>query len=619
MARPKFSRFKKHVEPRYILDALQRLLPPDDISPSEWAAKFRILNQRSSYITGLWQNQKTPYLVGVMDEIMNYGTEETIFCKPSQVGGTEGILNVLGWIIQEDPSPTLLVYPSDELGTSILKNRIIPMIREAPTLLQRYHESESSLSELQFDGMYLAIIGSNSASQLASRPIRYLLLDEVDKFPGASKREADAISLARERTKTFRNRKIIMASTPTLKTGNIWRAMESADEIRHYMVPCPHCGKPIEFHWQQVKFPGSDTGLTEMERADFAAYVCQECGGIITDREKPAMLSGGRWETVSKNSSYPRRVAFWMNTLYSPFVRFSEVAREFLRSRKDPDMFQNFTNSWLAEAWEDTKLKTNADTVKARQTELREFEVPEWAKLLTGGVDVQETSLYWTIRAWGDYLTSQTIACGQAYNFQEIERIMNLQYCKKSGEQYVVSLAIIDSGNDTDNVYSFCADNSDWAIPGKGASHTMDSHFRISKVNRIDSKAYGMALVMIDTGKYKDMIAGRMARENGTGAWMVYGGISQEYAEQVTSEHKVNERHGDRVVQVWRPKASHIANHFLDCEVYAFCAADICGVRTLHLQQLEQKPRESTPVQESTPAPEESWLSGNDSWLFGGG
>ena len=322
----------------------------------------------------------------------------------------------------QDPSPTLLVYPSDELGESVVTSRIRPMISTSDPLRTRYHESDSSKSELHFDGMFMYLVGSNSPSKLASRPIRFLFLDEVDKFPGASKKEADPISLARERTKTFRNRKIYMTSTPTLKTGHIWKAMEGADQIKHYFVPCPHCGKYIELKWQQVKFP-DEPGMSYADRAEFAVYVCQECAAIITDRDKPQMLRHGEWRTVQQNTKFTRRVAYWLNTLYSPFVRFSEMAKEFLTSKDDPDAFQNFTNSWLAEPWEDTKLKTNADLVLERQTALPEFTVPSWAKLLTAGVDVQETSVYWTIRAWGNYLTSQNIAHGQAYSFAEVEKM----------------------------------------------------------------------------------------------------------------------------------------------------------------------------------------------------
>lgn len=573
-----------------------------------------MLDSKSSAMPGPWRNDKTPYLTGVMDEFCNFDTEEIALVKATQLGGTESLFNMLGWIIQQDPSPTMLVYPSDILGESISVNRFQPMLRASEPLRQRWRENDSSKLELQFDGMYLTIVGSNSPANLASRPVRFLFLDEVDKYPGATKKEADPIKLARERTKTFHNRKIFMTSTPTLKSGHIWQALEDADVVKHFFVPCPHCEKYIELKWSQVTFPNED-GMSYMDRAELANYVCQECGSVITDQDKPKMLRFGEWRVVQQNAAIARKVAFWINTLYSPFVRWSEIAREFLLSKDNPDTFQNFTNSWLAEPWEDTKLKTNADTVMERQTEMPEFVVPEWAKILTGGVDVQENCLYWSIRAWGNYLTSQNIAHGQAFSFAEVERIMNLQYSKADGTAMVVQLALIDSGDNTDAVYDFCASNSDWALPSKGSSHPMTTHFKLSTVNKTDSRAYGMKLVMIDTDKYKDMIAGRMKKNNGSGSWMVYQGCDREYAEQVTAEHKVNVRSGQHTVQKWTLKTSHADNHYLDTEVYAMCAADMLGVRSFHLEEIDMDTRtEAKPKTE--PKSDNNWLGTNgQSWL----
>ncbi len=614
MAKSKAHRFRKYPVSQYQKDALAYLRPPEDISVSEWAEKYRVLDSKSSALPGPWRNEKTPYLVGVMDEFCNFDTEEIVFVKPTQVGGTECLQNMLGWVIQQDPSPTMVVYPSDLLAESISANRIQPMIRASAPLRKRWKESDSSRLELQFDGMYMNLVGSNSPANLASKAIKYLFLDEVDKYPGASKKEADPISLARERTKTFHNRKIFVTSTPTLKTGHIWQAMEQADIVKHFFVPCPHCGKYIELKWSQITFP-NEAGMSYADRAEFANYVCQECGCVITDRDKPQMLRFGEWRTVQERTKYARKVAFWINTIYSPFTRFSEIVKEFLNSKDDPEAFQNFTNSWLAEPWEDTKLKTNADLVLERQTDLPEFTIPSWAKMLTGGVDVQENCIYWTVRAWGNYLTSQNIAHGQAFSFGEMERVMNLQYAKEDGTPMVVQLALIDSGDNTDLVYDFCASNSDWALPSKGSSHPQTSHFKLSKVNKTDSRAYGMNLVLVDTGKYKDMIAGRMKKENGTGSWMVYQGCDREYAEQVTAEHKVNVRSGKRTTQEWVLKSSHADNHYLDTEVYAMCAADILGARNMHLDEIEMEPRKEVKAATPAPTPEESWIGTNDTWL----
>lgn len=598
--------------------ALQLLCPPEQITVSEWAEEYRVLDTKSSAMPGAWSNSVAPYLTGIMDEFNNYETEEIIFCKPTQVGGTEALQNMIGYIVMQDPSPTMIVYPTDVLAKSISENRLQPMFRSTPELKKKYDEN-SSVLELQFEGMYISLVGSNSPSGLASKPIRFLMMDEVDKYPGASNKEADPIKLARERTKTFHNRKIYITSTPTVKNGHIWKAKESADIEKHYFVPCPHCGEYIEFKFSNIRFPDEE-GMSYVDRAELSAYVCQKCGCIISDNDKHSMLRLGEWRTVRRSTKYARTVAFWINTLYSPFVRWSQIAKEFLTSKDDPEQFQNFVNSWLAEPWEDTKLKTNAELVMERQTELPALVVPSWAKMLTAGVDVQENSLYWTIRAWGDFLTSQNIAHGQALSFEEIDRVMNLEYYTEEGTPFIVRLCLVDSGDQTDMVYDFCVLHSDWALPVKGSSHAQLSHYKLSKINREGSSANGMTLVLVDGGKYKDMIAGRMQKPNGKGSWMVYEGCDEEYAQQVTAEHKVNVKKNGVVRQEWQQKYSHGDNHLLDCEVYALAAADILGVRTLHLEneEIREQARESQPRKEEV-SQEEQWIKANENWMTGGG
>ena len=603
------ARRKKIEVTKYQWEALQFLRPPEQLTVSEWAEKYRMLDSKSSAMPGPWSNDITPYLTGVMDEFNNYETEKIIFVKPTQIGGTEALQNMIGYIVMQDPSPTMIVYPTDTLAKSVSENRLQPMLKATPEIAKKFDEN-SSLLELQFDSMYISLTGSNSPSGLASKPIRFLMMDEVDKYPGASSKEADPIKLATERTKTFHNKKIYITSTPTLKTGHIWKEKEAADIEKHFFVPCPHCGEYIEFKFQNIRFP-DDEGMSYADRAEFATYVCQECGCLITDNDKHNMLKLGEWRTVRHNTKYVRNVAFWINTLYSPFVRWSDIAKEFLISKDDPEDLQNFVNSWLAEAWEDTKLKTSAELVLERQTELPAYVVPQWTKLLTAGVDVQENSLYWSIRAWGEFLTSQNIAHGQSLSFEEIDRIMNMQYMTEEGDPMVVNLCLIDSGDQTDIVYDFCALHSDYALPVKGSSHAQLSHYKLSMVNKTDSRAYGMQLVLVDGGRYKDMIAGRMQRPNGKGSWMVYSGCDMEYATQVTAEHKVNVKTPGGTKQVWQKKSSHADNHYLDTEVYALAAADVMGVRTLHLVEEQQV----KPAREEPETPEEQWIKANENWI----
>lgn len=591
------------------------LQKPEKLTVSQWAERYRILDESSNF-KGKWSNDITPYLVGIMDAFNDPYIQEINFCKSTQVGGTEAILNMLGWIIMDDPSPTMIVYPSDDLAKDISKERIKPSLTKTPEINERFFEHASKELKLKFRGMSMYLRGAGSPSKLASLAIKYLFFDEIDKMDGASKKEASPYNLAKERTKTFvYSRKIYTCSTPTLKTNYVWTLHEEADEQRNYFVPCPHCGEYIVFRWKQVKYPDFEKGMSNADRAKEAVYVCQECGCLISDKEKISMLRKGEWRVVNKKGTgRARSVSFWINALYSRFLTWAEIAKEFLDSKDDPDKLQNFINSWLAEPWEDTKLKTSAELVLERQTNLPEYVVPNWAKLLTGGVDVQENSLYWTIRAWGDHFTSQNIAHGQVFSLNEIENIMNLEFTKENGEKMLVNLAFIDSGYSTDAVYDFCANNSEWALPVKGASNPMQSHYKISKVNKENSRAYGMNLVIVDGGKYKDMIAARMKRQNGTGSWMVYQGCDEEYAQQVTSEHKVRVKNGKNETMEWVKKTTHADNHFLDTEVYAMAAADTLGVRMMHLQEKETQGRQNTDDEEKETR-EEQWIKKHENWF----
>ncbi len=586
------------------------LQKPEKISVSDWAEKYRILDESSNF-SGKWSHDVTPYLVGIMDAFNDPYIQEINFCKSTQVGGTEVMLNIIGWIIMEDQAPVMIVYPSDDLAKDISNDKIKPSLTKTPEIKERFYANSSKELKLKFRGMTLYLRGSHSAEKLASKSIKYLFFDEIDKLDGASKKEASPYNLAKERTRTYTySRKIYTCSTPTLKTNYVWRIHEEADEQRKFFVPCPHCGSHIIFQFDQIKFPKEGTNK---ERAEEAVYICQECGGKITDRDKIKMLRKGEWRDVKKTCvGKARTVSFWINALYSRFLTWSEIVMEFLKSKDDPDQLQNFVNSWLAEPWEDKKTEMSKSMVLDRQTETKEFIVPPWAKIITGGVDVQRSSFYWTIRAWGDHMTSQNIAHGQYASREEVEDVMNLEFKKEDGTPMIVNLVLIDSGDQTDTVYDICADNSEWALPVKGANKELMTHYKISIVNKANSKANGMRLVTVDGDKYKDMIAARLRRRQGRGAWMVYAGCDEEYAVQVTNEHKVNVKtQNGATKKKWIPKTSRPNNHYLDAEVYCFAAADMMGVRTLHLQEEDNEPEEK----EYNKKEEQEWIKNKEDWV----
>ena len=587
----------------------QSLLIQEPLKVSEWAEKHRVLDE-SSNLAGKWSNAVTPYLVGIMDTFNEPHIREVYLCKGSQLGGTEAIINTLGYIITEDPGPTMIVYPSDDLAKDISNDKLKPAFRLAPKIRKQFYENSSKELRLKFKNMVIYLRGAGSPSKLASKAIKYLFFDEIDKMEGASKKEASPYSLAMERIKTFNSQsKVYACSTPTIKENYIWTLHESADEVRKYFVPCPHCGEEIILQWEQVQFDKDpENKLSPYERAKTAVYICEKCGCQILDRDKPKMLREGRWRAVKKRGiGEPKTVGFHINSLYSIFVTWADAAEEFLKSKDEPDKLQNFTNSWLAEAWEDTKVKVTDELVRERQTELKELEVPDWAIELTGGVDVQETCVYWVIRAWGERWTSQLVARGKADNLKEVDDIMNLNYERRDGSCLAPSLVLVDSGDQTDMVYNFCVDAAEYALPCKGASKKMNTDYRFSIINKAGSKACGMELVLIDTGKYKDRIAARMKRKNGTGSWMVFQEIDEDYARQVTAEHRINVKQTNGPPkQMWVKKSARRDNHYLDAEVYAMTAADIRGARGWHMEKFEETAKQQT--KEQPLSQEEQWI-----------
>ena len=173
------------------------LKKPEKLTVSQWAEKYRILDESSNF-SGQWSNDITPYLVGIMDAFNDPYIQEINFCKPTQVGGTEAMLNMLGWIIVDSPSPTMIVYPSDDLAKDTSNDRIKPSLTKTPEIKERFYEHSSKELNLKFRGMKIYLRGSGSPGKLASKSIKYLFFDEIDKMDGASKKEASPYNLAKE-------------------------------------------------------------------------------------------------------------------------------------------------------------------------------------------------------------------------------------------------------------------------------------------------------------------------------------------------------------------------------------------------------------------------------------
>ena len=244
---------------RRIADAtLAVFAPPPTLTVSQWADRERRLSPEASAEPGQWDTSRAEYLRGVMDAISDPTVTRVVVAKGSQVGYTECLGNIIGFHIDQDPAPILVVQPTVEMAEAWSKDRLAPMIRDTPCLGGKVQspltrDSGNTLRQKVFDGGPLAIVGANSPAGLASRPVRIVVADEVDRFPVSAGSEGDPLALASKRQGTFWNRKTLVGSTPTLKeTG----AIGASGWFRHaaLSVPCHACGHAQALVWSNVRW-----------------------------------------------------------------------------------------------------------------------------------------------------------------------------------------------------------------------------------------------------------------------------------------------------------------------------------------------------------------------------
>ena len=549
---------------------------------SEWADNFRVLTNISAE-PGRWRTHRTPYLKEPMDRFTDPLIEKIVLCFGAQIGKTEAELNMIGYALDQTASPVMMVYPTDTIAKFASDKRVQPMIKSVKSISDKFDEN-SKLLELDFNnGNYMVLVGANSPSSLSSRSIKYLFFDEIDKYPAFAGKEADPIKLATERTKTFVDKKIVMVSTPTVESGNIWQAFMSANERRQYYVPCPHCRVSQVLKFKQIKWPEEHNDNADMIR-DTAYYECEHCGERIYDKHKIEMLRRGEWRAVNESQSKVRSVSYHLSSIYSPWVTFGDVAYEFKNSKGTPATLMNFINSWLAEPWKSSKTKSTQN-LEFTQSNYPCGVVPDKAVLLIASVDVQLDHFWWEVRAYAPGVKSYLIDYGQASTWEDLEEIIiNREYPSEYGEARQVMKAGIDSGFRTDEVYQFCSRFPEVCIPLKGSSNhtTMTAPYTMTSLEK--GVVGGLKLYVLNTDYWKDFIFARMIRpEDEDGTIHLYKECPQEYSDHLRSEEKQeirNVKTGAVTVQ-WKPLTSHPVNHLLDTCTYNAAVADIAGVKYL--------------------------------------
>ena len=553
------------------------LAPDPELKVSEWAERFRVLPRESSAEPGRWRNDRTPYLVAIMDSFNDPEVEEIVMEAAAQVGKSELLLNVIGYNINRGKSQ-LIVLPAKELCESFSKDRIAPMISGSKRLSQlvqppKSRDSSNTIYHKTYAGGQLTLV-STSVNSVSSRPVPIVIVDEVDRV--GSTTEGDTVNLAKKRSSTFYDKKLLATSTPTDETSRVHHMFEHARR-NHFEVPCLHCKNFIPLLWDNVRWDEDDP--------ETAHYVCQTCGEKVTDVHKRKMLPSGRW--VCDDPDRPkRRMGFHISALYSPWVSFEEIVREYLESRGDSNREQVFQNTYLGEVY--TTLKQGVPAISTLYLRREDYieAVPRDVLVLTCGVDVQEDRVEYLVTGYGEYNESWVIDYGKIWGdpsredfwLNDVLPRLSREYPHELGFKMPISATCIDSGGRyTHEVYRFCYGLQTRRIFAvKGVGGTGRAIVGAPSRARMGRNKRGCLLHPIGVDEAKTLVYQRLkVPEPGPGYIHFPKICDQEFFKQLTAERvRIIYKQGFPTKK-WELITQGAANEMLDCFVYSLSALTI--------------------------------------------
>jgi phage terminase large subunit GpA-like protein len=552
-------------------DALRVLAPPPRLTVSEWADNHRRLSPESSAEPGQFRTSRAEYQRGIMDAVTEPAVERVVVMSSAQVGKTAILENVTGYFISQDPAPLLVLMPTLEMAQAFSKDRLSTMLRDTPILRDkvqdpRARDSGNTMLHKTFAGGHITLTGANSPANLASRPIRIVLADEIDRYPASAGSEGDPVRLAEKRTATFWNRKIILTSTPTIKgLSRIEHAFENSDQ-RRFHVPCPDCGELQVLKWANVRW---DEGKPET-----AHYACEHCGSCIDERFKTRMLMGGQWIA---EAPFRGTAGFHLNELYSPWRRWSDVAADFLQAKAGgTEMLKTWVNTSLGEPWEDQGDAVEAVGLMARVEDYTRDDLEPLA--ITAGADVQKDRIEVSVIAWGaqeeSWVLEHAILPGDTARpdvWADLDALLS---------DYSLQAAAIDSGFNASMVYAFC-ERRRYAYAVKGASGfdrpIVEDATKRARRLRNRRKVGGSPVQIIGVDQAKVIIHSRLRIIQPGPGYVHFSADScdEEYFAQLAAEKLITKHRMGRATQEWvqqRPR-----NEALDAFVYALAALRLWG------------------------------------------
>lgn len=581
---------------RLLRRTMKNYTPPSRMTVSEWAAAKRVLGQENAE-PGPWRNERTPYMVEIMDAFNDPVVREITVVAGAQVGKSEGLLNMMGYSIDEDPSSMMYIQPTVDDCKRFSRLRVATLIEQVPELRQKIgvgksRDSSNTIMQKMFPGGTLILVGTNAPSGLASTPCRYVFADEVDRFAASAGDEGDPLSLARARTITFYNSKIVACSTPTSTQRSKINKLFLEGTRERWYHQCPDCGGWYVLKFRDLIFDREEVdGKTQVLRAEWA---CPGCGSVMG--QKRAKKAPAKWISEYcwhdghefENTLSKKHRSFWLTPLDSPWLTWEEIAQRWFDSLGDVLRQRSVTNTYLGELWEDTGEVPDPTGLMARREEYA-AEIPAGVLALTMGVDTQDDRLEYEVVGWGLDGESWGIRYGKLIGdpnddtvWQHLDEILNHEFLCENGNRALIEYVFIDSGGHrTDEVYYQTGIRQRRMVfPVKGMAG--DGRQLASSPKKMEITRNGQVLgkiyrydIGVDTGK--SLIYTSMEVPEPGANYMHFplnpdAGYDYSYFNGLCSETQVLRVSNGISKWAWEKLPGHERNEPLDCRNYALAA-----------------------------------------------
>jgi len=502
--------------------------------------------------------------------------ERVSLMKSARVGATQLMVAGIGHFALNDPSPQLVVMPSESDCRMLMTSIIEPTFAASPALRNALTENVSERDTMlsrHYPGGSLALVSGASPKNLRARTARVLWIDEVDGLDVSAGDEGDPVALAIRRTMTFGGRrKIVMASTPVDEaTSRIVRAYEQGD-CRVWELPCRHCGEFHEIEWSHIRWPEG--------RPQDAFFACPTCGGITEESEKPAMIGAGRWRATKPeivgHHSY-RLSTFGASVL--PTAAWGVLAEEFLAAKRDPALLKVWVNTVAGQVWRDESEGLDDNDLLKRREAFSLDAIPAEVRFVTGGADVQHDRIELQTLGWTAAGTALVLAHEILWGDPFGEELwLGLADALKRTWQHPLGghigydAALIDSGDGqtADAVYNFCRGRAaQRVLPCKGVGGFRELPVRLGNVAA--KKWVRLQLIGVDVLKRRlmGMAQGGTLRFSDT--------LGENWFEQFTGE-RLRTRYSKGVPILEWHRLSGRRVEALDCAVYAVAARSLVNL-----------------------------------------